>query len=99
MRFVPLILFIIFAFALTLPARADQPEAREVARINNCTPKKVDVYQQSLGSEGKTIYRVECTLPKTVGDSTGAPPQASALLISCDQTICALLRPVMEEKK
>ena len=80
-------------------AYADQPEAREVARLNNCPPKKIEVYQQSLGSEGATIYRVECTLPKTVGASANAAAMPDALLISCDKSLCELLRPVKEDKK
>jgi hypothetical protein len=92
-------LSLVLSFAPTPFAQADQPEAREVARINNCPPKKIEVYQQSLGGEGKTIYRVECVMPKTVGDSANAAPQATALLISCDQSLCELLRPVTEEKK
>jgi hypothetical protein len=98
MRFGLYSLLALFVFASPLTAHADMPEAKEVARINNCPPKKIEVYQQSLGSEGKTIYRVECTLPKTVGGD-GSAPKASALLISCDDTICTLLRPVMNEKK
>jgi hypothetical protein len=79
------------------PVYADQPEAREVARINNCPPKKIDVYQSTPGSDGHTIYQVTCTLPKTTDTSAAAGPDA--LLISCDQSLCELLRPITLEKK
>ena len=82
---------------ITSPAWADQSEAREVARINNCTPKKIDVYKNELGSAGKTIYQVTCTLPKTTDkDSKGGP---DALLISCDQSLCEMMRPLELDKK
>jgi cytochrome c5 len=78
-------------------AHADQPEAREVARINNCTPKKIEIFQNALGSNGKTIYQVTCNLPKTTDkESKGGP---DALLISCDQSLCTLIRPITLDKK
>ena len=42
-----------------------QVQAREVARNNNCTPTKVDTYQQSLSSEGTTTYQLTCAAPET----------------------------------
>ena len=78
------------------PARADQAEAREIARNNNCPPKKIDVFQQSLGTEGQTIYRVQCTVPKTADESNKGPDE---LLIGCRDTLCELLRPYEEPKK
>lgn len=71
--------------ALAAPA-----DAREVARLNNCPPKKVEVYRQSLGAQGRTIYRVECNLPKAKDES--APKGADALLIQCDGSLCQFLR-------
>jgi len=93
-RFLTLLILIL---SFVHPALADQPEAREVARINNCTPKKIDVYQNKLGNGGKTIYEVTCNLPKTTDkDNQGGP---DALLISCDDSLCEMLRPVSLEKK
>jgi len=91
--------FVTFIFVLLCAgsAYAGQPEAREVARINNCPPKKIDVYQNVVGSADKVIYQVTCTLPKTTGQDATAGPDA--LLITCDQTICELLRPITLEKK
>ncbi len=81
----------------TTSAHADQPEAKEVARINNCPPKKIEVYKNTLGSAAKTIYQVTCNMPKTSDkDSKDAP---DSLLISCDQTLCELMRPIVPEKK
>ena len=91
-------LLLAFIFTLIAPsAHADQPEAKEVARINNCAPKKIEVYKNTLGSSAKTIYQVTCNLPKTTDkDSKGAP---DSLLISCDASLCELMRPVAAEKK
>jgi len=93
---------ILFALALlgaAFAARADtnQVEAREVARINNCMPKKVAVYQQSVGSEGATLYRVDCAMEKT--SDANAAKGADALLISCRENLCELLRPMTGESK
>jgi hypothetical protein len=99
MRFAAAIFFVLTLVFLAMPARADinQVEAREVARNNNCTPSKIAVYQQSLGSEGTTIYKVDCNLPKT--DDANAPKTANALLISCRDSLCELLRPMEAESK
>ncbi len=86
-----------FALLVSLPAYADQPEAREVARINNCAPKKVDIYQNALGPNGKTIYQITCTLPKTTDKDAPAGPDA--LLVGCDQSLCELIRPITLDKK
>jgi hypothetical protein len=71
-------------------------DAREVARNYNCPPKKIEVYQQSLGREGKTVYRVECNLPKAKDEK--AIQTATALLVQCDGNLCALLRSVTKDK-
>ncbi len=92
-----LILIAVLTFA-TAPAFAGQPEARETARINNCNPKKIDVYQNQLGSAGKVIYQVTCTLPKTT-DTSASSAAPDTLLISCDQSLCELLRPMAADKK
>ncbi|MDD3371541.1 MAG: hypothetical protein PHE27_06930 [Alphaproteobacteria bacterium] len=78
-----------------LPAQAGQVEARDVARLNNCPPKKIDVVRSFPGSSGRTIYRVSCTLPKATDQVAGA---ADAILIDCEQSLCSLIRPVSSEK-
>ena len=80
------------------PSYASQADAREVARINNCPPKKIEVYQQKLGASGETVYRVECNLPKAAGPAD-ASPQANALLIGCKDSLCTLMRPITGDKK
>ncbi|HEU0117034.1 MAG TPA: hypothetical protein VFR09_00245 [Alphaproteobacteria bacterium] len=98
MRFVAA--FFVFAFLASGSAQAaDQWQAREVARLNNCPPKKIEVYSQTLGTDGKTIYRVDCNMPKGKGDDSSAGPKADALLVSCDETLCELLRPLAPESK
>src|SRR5277367_6746784 len=99
MRFVAAILFVLTLFGAAPPAFADidQVEAREVARINNCTPTKISVFQQSLGTEGTTIYRVDCNMPKT--DDPNAAKTANALLVNCKKNLCELLRPLTAESK
>ncbi len=66
-----------------------------MARLNNCPPKKIEVVQNYPGSLGKTVYRVACTLPKMAGEQKGG---ADALLIECEQSLCALKRPIAEGK-
>lgn len=80
------------------PSFAGQAEAREMARMNNCPPKKVEVYRQNVGEWGETIYRVECVMPKQV-DATASGPQASALLVVCANALCRPLRALESEKK
>jgi len=89
------IIALCLVLCLAAPAFAGQPEVREVARLNNCPPKKIDVVQNFPGGVGKTVYRVACTLPKTTGSETGG---ASAILIECEQSLCALISPVAETK-
>jgi hypothetical protein len=91
--------FVTFCLVLFLvdPAYAGQSEVREVARLNNCTPKKIEIAQNFLGGEGKTVYQVTCTLPKTTETESAEGPDA--ILIGCDQSLCTLIRPVSAEKK
>ncbi|MDD4615536.1 MAG: hypothetical protein PHW76_00210 [Alphaproteobacteria bacterium] len=72
-------------------ALAGVPEAREVARLNNCPPKKIEVLQNYPGASGRTLYRVSCALPKAVGEQPGG---ADTILIECQQSLCALKRPI-----
>jgi hypothetical protein len=77
-------------------AYAATSDAREIARINNCPPKKIEVYQQSLAA-AQTIYRVTCNMPKATDPQTGTVPDA--LLIQCEGSLCEMLRPVSVESK
>jgi hypothetical protein len=77
-------------------AHASQWDAREVARNNNCPPKKIDIYQQSLGLDGRTIYQVQCNVPKVVSDAPAGP---DTLLIGCDGSLCSVIQPTTAEKK
>jgi hypothetical protein len=79
-------------------AWASQAEVRDAAMNSNCKPKKIELYQQSLGASGEMVYQVTCDLPKTVGEKTEGAT-ADALLISCVQSLCTVLRPVSTEKK
>jgi hypothetical protein len=99
MRFAAAIFFIFTLSLAAQPARADinQNEAGEIARNNNCPPKKIDIYQQSVGAEGSTIYQVACNMPKV--SDPNAPKTADALLISCKENLCEVLRPVAAESK
>lgn len=93
------IFFALAALCFAGIAQADtaQVQAREVARINNCVPKKIAVYQQTVGPEGDTIYRVDCTVAKATNEN--AKPGADALLIDCQAGTCSLLRPLAAESK
>lgn len=93
----PRLLILCFSLLWASHAHAGIPEARETARLNNCTPKKIEVYQSHLGSEGKIIYQVTCNLPKTTDKDSAAGPDA--LLIGCNQSLCELIRPLAMDKK
>ena len=86
------------ALLATLPAYAGQPEAREVARLNNCAPKKIEVYQSVLGGSGKTLYQITCNMPKAT-DPNAKGNMPDALLIGCSQSLCELIRPLSLDKK
>ena len=96
-----LVTAIFFALILALPGtvKAGQAEVRDVAIANNCPPKKIEIYQQSLGENSDTVYRVQCTLPKTVGAAEGAGKPPDALLIGCKQNLCDVMRPVSVDAK
>ena len=88
-------IFLCASLAGAIPALAADPtQAREVARLNNCSPKKISVYQQSAGAEGKTVYQVDCVPAKST--NTAAPFSANALLVGCDASLCTLLRPMTD---
>ncbi|MDD3028674.1 MAG: hypothetical protein PHS57_00110 [Alphaproteobacteria bacterium] len=84
------------AFLLTHGAAAGQAEVREVALLNNCSPKKIEVYQNILGNDGRTVYKVSCNLPKTVETETKAP---DAIIIGCQQSLCTFLRTFSDAAK
>lgn len=90
-----------FAFLLIFLVSAQacatgQAEVRDVAVANNCPPKKIEVFRQSIGEDAETIWRVECNLPKT---KDGNAQKISAILVHCRYALCAFLHPVIEEGK
>jgi hypothetical protein len=98
MRFMAAILFALTILAAG-KAEASLAEVRDVALNNNCQPKKIEVYKQSLGSEGRIIYRVQCALPKTVGPAPeGDLKPPDALLVMCNQNLCSPMRSALLEK-
>lgn len=97
MRFLVTTIFIV-SMALPAIAFAGQAEVREVALSNNCAPKKVEIYKQELGADGEVVYRIQCNLPKTTGDSGGAPPN-DTILVSCHQNLCAFVRALPSGSK
>ena len=97
MRFLAALLFMMFVSLAAHPAHADQATVREIARTNNCTPKKIEIYQQSVGEEGQTVYLVTCNVPKMA--DANAPKTADGLLVTCRDSLCQLLRPHQEEGK
>ncbi len=92
--FLASLLCVVFACGHAQAATAD---AREVARLNNCPPKKIEVYQQSLGAAGKTIYRVTCNLPKAADQE--AAPMADAILVQCAGSLCSMMNSVKSQNK
>lgn len=95
MRFIAALFVFIFCVAPAAQA-ADQSQAREVARMNNCPPKKIEVYQQTLGTTGNTVYRIECNMPKAKDESAKA---SNAMLVRCDENICQMLRALPPDSK
>ena len=98
--------FVMRFFAFTLlsflllyacPAFSGPFEAREVARMGNCTPKKIEVVSNNLNQSSQTIYRIECNMPKVRAD--GVPNQSEAVLVRCTGAICDLLRAVPKNEK
>jgi hypothetical protein len=99
MKIKPSLIILCFILIHSLPAYAGQAEVRDVAIGNNCPPKKIEVYHQELGANGDTVYRVQCTLPKTVGDTDKEAKPPDAILVTCEQNLCEMLRPVALDKK
>ena len=97
MRFFITAIFFVLMLGLCGAAQAGQAEVRDVAIANNCPPKKIEIYQNLLGSQGKVIYQVTCNMPKMAGSDTASGPDA--VLIGCDQSLCELIRPVSADKK
>jgi hypothetical protein len=66
-----------------IPARANEAEAKEVARNANCPPGKVEVLRQVPTNNGETVYKISCTA-KAVKDAF--------VLVQCRGSQCTLLR-------
>lgn len=104
-RFLPLhggriiALILLLVLAQTETAHAGQAEVRDVALANNCTPKKIEIVQQPLGSIGDTLYQVQCNLPKTTAAADNAAKPADAILVACKMNLCDMMRPVNTDKK
>lgn len=79
------------------PAQAGQAEVRDVALANNCSPKKIEIYQENLGAMGEIVYRVQCTLPKAVGETSTSAPDT--LMVSCVQSLCEMANALSLDKK
>lgn len=79
------------------PSFSAVSDAREVARLNNCIPKKIEVYRQKLGADSQTVYQVECNMPKAKDESS--PQSASAMLVQCNGSLCEMLRRVAPASK
>ena len=100
MKYSTFIIISILTLGMCSHAQAGQAEARDIAISNNCPPKKIEVYQQALGENGATIYRIQCTLPKTVASADNSAKPPDTLLITCTQNLCDLLKmETLDDKK
>lgn len=99
MKLITAILFLCAFIGSSCPVWAGQAEVRDVALANNCPPKKIEVYKQSLGADGETLYQVQCTLSKTVGTADPGTKPADAILVSCKLNLCEMTRMVTLDKK
>ncbi len=89
------VLFLGFCLA-SAPAQAGQAEARDVARQNNCSPQKIEVYVQKIGLDAPTIYKVTCQKVKMQDDKA---PMIDGILVTCTGSLCALTRPLIGDAK
>ncbi|HZH25747.1 MAG TPA: hypothetical protein VEY95_01075 [Azospirillaceae bacterium] len=74
---------LVLAFAAGPAAAAGEPEAKEVARANNCPPGKVEVLRQLPGPTGSTLFKVNCT---------GGSMRDMFVRVECRGNNCTLLR-------
>lgn len=86
------LLVVLTCFFVCAVAHASVPEVREVARLYGCTPKKIEVIETNIGAPSQTVYRVLCTMPKTVGE--GNAPKAEGVLVRCSAGLCDLFGTV-----
>ncbi|MBI1272853.1 MAG: hypothetical protein GC131_02060 [Alphaproteobacteria bacterium] len=84
------------AGALTEAHAASTADVRYVAIENNCTPKKIEVFNQKVGDNAEVTYRVECNLPKARDETSKT---ASAIHIRCRYDLCAFVKPEVSEGK
>lgn len=63
------------------PAAAQQAEAKDAARLANCTPGKVETMKRVNGRTPEIIYKIACTGQKDM-----------FVLIQCRDRICTVLR-------
>lgn len=89
------ILFLVFCLAST-NVHAGQAEARDVARLNNCSPQKIEIYAQKVGLDAPTIYKVTCQKPKVQDDQS---PVIDSVLVTCTGSLCALTRSLFGDAK
>ena len=87
-----LFLAVIILVPFSTPSYAGQAEVRAVARVYECNPIKIEVIKTKLGTPSQTVYRVDCNMPKQAGD--GGNKSANALIISCEDTLCTMIRAV-----
>ncbi|MCL2469835.1 MAG: hypothetical protein FWF24_06370 [Alphaproteobacteria bacterium] len=76
-------------------AQASPAEVREVARLNNCPPQSIEIFQQTVGARAQTIYRVSCDIPASL--SKDAPPPVNAILVRCLGTLCDVMRTLYKQ--
>ncbi|MGE0109517.1 MAG: hypothetical protein AB7S81_07135 [Bdellovibrionales bacterium] len=83
-------LIVVVCVSFAVDVKASQPEARAVALLYGCSPKKIEVIKTNLGPPSQTVYRAECNMPKMTG--TTSANLANTLLIGCTGTLCDLIR-------
>jgi hypothetical protein len=64
-----------------LPVRAQQAEAKDVARQSNCPPGKIEVLRQTRGAIGETVFKVACA----------GKDKDAFVLVQCQLRQCILL--------
>jgi hypothetical protein len=90
-RLLPALVLVLLSYVSS--AQATTAEAREVARLYNCSPKKIEVMRSLLGAPSQTLYRVDCNMPKVSGDAGGGAT-AESVLVKCEGSLCEMIRAV-----
>ncbi len=79
----------LLALLLAGTSFAGQAEVRDIAKQNNCIPKKIEILRQSIGLQSDVTYKVECNIPKATDQREGSP---TSITVQCQMSLCQIVR-------